>query len=62
MGQTVVAFYDPARDPDKKWFTRKEIPGTGNVARFVPVDTPISTGLIQTPDVRLAETLQTWNE
>lgn len=61
-GQAVVSIYDPGRDPDKTWFTRQEIAGTGREPAFVEVPMANSAGLIQTPDVRLAETLQTWNE
>ena len=44
---------------ENNWFS-PDVPEVG--AAFVEVPMANSTGLIQTPDVRLAETLQTWNE
>jgi len=59
MGQTRVRLYDPGREGKNRWV----LPDVDEVpAAFVEVPMANSTGLIQTPDVRLAETLQTWNE
>ena len=61
-GQTVVSLYEEGREGKNRWF----LPDVDEVApRFVPVDTPISTGLVRTLDAILPEevqTLQTWNE
>jgi len=59
MGQTRVRLYDPGREGENNWFS-PDVPEVG--AAFVEVPMANSAGLIQTPDVRLAETLQTWNE
>jgi hypothetical protein len=60
-GQTKAFLYDPARKGENKWFAA-DIPASRAGFVEVPVvNDPVQ--LIQTPDVRLTETLlQNWNE